>query len=125
MAEQTTVMAVDDSKVSLLQIKRHLQDTDFNLAASVQHAGEAVKIYSEIKPDVVLLDVVMPEIDGVTLLTQLREHDSNACVIMVSSLGIKEKVMECMEKGATSFLMKPYDKEGLIKILGAAARGEG
>jgi two-component system chemotaxis response regulator CheY len=123
MAEHTTVMAVDDSKVSLLQIKRHLQDSDFELAASVQHATEAVKKYDEIKPDVVLLDVVMPEIDGVTLLTQLREHDPNARVIMVSSLGTKEKVMECMEKGATSFLMKPYDKEGLIKIL-EAARGE-
>ena len=124
MPEQTTVMAVDDSKVSLLQIKRHLQDSNFNLAATVQHASEAIQKYDEIKPDVVLLDVVMPEIDGVTLLTQLREHDPNAKVIMVSSLGTKEKVMECMEKGATSFLMKPYDKEGLVKILEAAC-GEG
>jgi len=123
MAAQTTVMAVDDSKVSLLQIKRHLQDSDFELAASVQHASEAIQKYDEIKPSLVLLDVVMPEIDGVTLLTQLIEHDPSARVIMVSSLGTKEKVMECMEKGATSFLMKPYDKEGLVKIL-EAARGE-
>ncbi len=120
MAAQTRVMAVDDSRVSLLQIKRHLQNSDFDLAASVQHASEALETYDEIKPDVVLLDVVMPHIDGVTVLTQLRERDPNARVIMVSSLGTKEKVMECMEKGATSFLMKPYDKDGLIKILQAS-----
>lgn len=119
MAAQTRVMAVDDSKVSLLQIKRHLQDSEFNLAATVQHAADALKTYGEVKPDVVLLDVVMPQIDGVTLLTQIREQDPNARVIMVSSLGTKEKVMECMEKGASSFLMKPYDKAGLLKILEA------
>ena len=123
MSDKTKVMAVDDSKVSLLTIKRHLNDTDFELVASVQSAADAVEKYAEVKPEVVLLDVVMPEMDGVAVLEKLREADSSARVVMVSSLGTKEKVMECMDKGATSFLMKPYDKDGLLKVLKAAAEG--
>jgi two-component system chemotaxis response regulator CheY len=124
MEKKIRVLAVDDSKVSLLTIKRHLEGSDFELAGSLQSGAEALARYDEIKPDVVLLDVVMPDMDGVTLLQKLRAHDGNATVIMVSSLGTKEKVMECMEKGATSFLMKPYDKEGLITVLRAARGGQ-
>jgi two-component system chemotaxis response regulator CheY len=121
--KKTRVMAVDDSKVSLLTIKRHLDDTEFELASSIQSATEALARYDEVKPDIVLLDVVMPDMDGVTLLEKLRAHDGNATIIMVSSLGTKEKVMECMEKGAASFLMKPYDKDGLVKVLRASTPG--
>ena len=124
MSDNTRVMAVDDSKVSLLTIKRHLNDSDFELVATVQIAADAVEKYQEVKPDVVLLDVVMPEMDGVEVLEKLLAADSSAKVIMVSSLGTKEKVMECMEKGASSFLMKPYDRDGLLKILDSTLRGE-
>jgi two-component system chemotaxis response regulator CheY len=123
MEKKTRVMAVDDSRVSLLTIKRHLDDTEFELASSLQSGQEALARYDEIKPDVVLLDVVMPDMDGVTLLERLRAHDATATIIMVSSLGTKEKVMECMEKGAANFLMKPYDKDGLVKILRATRTG--
>jgi two-component system, chemotaxis family, chemotaxis protein CheY len=121
MGEKIRVLAVDDSRVSLLTIKRHLEGSDFELAGSLQSGADALARYDELKPDVVLLDVVMPDMDGVTLLTRLRERDAKATIIMVSSLGTKEKVLECMEKGATSFLMKPYDKEGLLTVLRTAA----
>lgn len=123
MEKKTRVMAVDDSKVSLLTIKRHLEGSDFELAGTMQSGADALSKYDEIKPDVVLLDVVMPDMDGVTLLTKLRERDRGVRIIMVSSLGTREKVVECMEKGATSFLMKPYDKAGLINVLRAAKAG--
>jgi two-component system chemotaxis response regulator CheY len=114
------VMAVDDSRVSLLTIKRHLEGTEFELVGSIQSGADALARYDELKPNVVLLDVVMPDMDGVTLLERLRSKDAGARIIMVSSLGTKEKVMECMEKGAASFLMKPYDKDGLVSILRTA-----
>jgi len=112
MERKMTVMAVDDSLVSLLAIKKHLADSMYALN---------VDIYSETQPDIVLLDIVMPEIDGVTLLKQLRQLDENATVVMVSSLASKEKVMECIDEGATSFLMKPYNRDTLMKTLAAAA----
>ena len=123
MEKKIRVMAVDDSKVSLLTIKRHLDGTDFELAGTLQSGIDALARYGEIKPDVVLLDVVMPDMDGVTLLTRIRALDATVKIIMVSSLGTKEKVLECMEKGATSFLMKPYDKDGLVSVLRAASSG--
>ncbi|MCB9556474.1 MAG: response regulator [Deltaproteobacteria bacterium] len=118
-----TVMAVDDSRLSLLGIKRHLEGTEFELIVQARSGEEALAEYQAQKPDIVLLDIVMPDMDGVAVLERLRALDGEAKVIMVSSLGTKEKVMECMEKGASSFLMKPYDQDGLLQVLRAAGGG--
>jgi two-component system, chemotaxis family, chemotaxis protein CheY len=119
MEPKIRVLAVDDSKVSLLTVRRNLAGSEFELTATVQHGREALACYQEVKPEVTLLDVVMPDMDGVTLLEQLRAHDPEARIIMVSSLGTREKITECLAKGAANFLIKPYDREGLLTALRA------
>jgi two-component system, chemotaxis family, chemotaxis protein CheY len=120
MEQKIKVLAVDDSRVSLLTIKRSLNDTEFELVAGLSRGSEVLERFDEIAPDLILLDVVMPDMDGVTLLERIRAHAPDARVIMVSSLGTREKISECLEKGAANFLVKPYDKQGLITALRAA-----
>lgn len=124
-ASQTTkVLAVDDSRVALLSIKRMLQDTEFELVGQARSAAEALELHSSLKPDVALVDIVMPDATGVELLEQLRQADPNATVVMASSLGTKEKVTECTQKGAASFLMKPYERADLLRVLRSVTTGE-
>ena len=87
------------------------------MAGQAMGGKEAIEEYSKVSPDVVTLDIVMPDMDGVTALEGLLEVDPNAKVVMVTSLGTKEKVIECLSKGAKSFLMKPYERDNLLQTL--------
>ncbi len=111
------ILAVDDSLVTLKILKKNLKDTDFEVIQEVTSGVEALAKYDEIKPDLVLLDIIMPEMDGIQTLEKIMAKDSKAKVIMVSSMGAKEKVMESLEKGAKNFVMKPYERNTLIEVL--------
>jgi two-component system, chemotaxis family, chemotaxis protein CheY len=117
MSTKKKVMAIDDSKVALLNIRRMLADSEFEMVGDARTGATALQQYESLKPEVVLLDIVMPDMDGVQVLERILGADPQAKVIMVSSLGSQEKVMECTEKGARSFLMKPYEKEDLLNVL--------
>jgi two-component system chemotaxis response regulator CheY len=111
------VLTVDDSRVTLKILRKLLADTEFDIVGEAGQGQEALEQYRQTSPDLVILDIVMPDMDGVQILDGIREIDPGARVVMVSSLGTKEKVMECLEKGAKSFLMKPYEKEDLLQVL--------
>ena len=73
--------------------------------------------FKEIKPQLVLLDVVMPEVTGVETLERLLRVDTAACVVMVSSIGAEATVQDCLKKGARSFLQKPLQKDNMLAQL--------
>lgn len=73
--------------------------------------------YKEHKPQLVLLDVVMPEVTGLEVLENILGTDTGACVVMVSSLGTEKTVQDCLSKGAKSFVQKPIQKDGMLATL--------
>jgi two-component system chemotaxis response regulator CheY len=111
------LLLVDDSRVTLRLLRKYLRESEFEVAGEATSGSEALELYPEVSPDIVLLDIVMPELDGVETLRRLLEMDGQARVVMVSSLGTREKVLECMELGARSFLSKPYETEKLLQVL--------
>ena len=111
------IFAVDDSIVTLKILKKTLKDTDFEVIGEATSGKKALEQYDILKPDLVLLDIIMPELDGIETLERLVSKDKNAKVVMVSSMGTKEKVMESLAKGAKNFVMKPYEKSTLIEVL--------
>lgn len=119
MAEpnKVRILAVDDSLVTLKILKKTLKDTEFEVVGESTSGEEALGRYDDMKPDLVLLDIIMPEMDGIETLERLVKKDSKVKVVMVSSMGAKEKVMESLEKGAKNFVMKPYDKNTLLEVL--------
>jgi two-component system chemotaxis response regulator CheY len=123
MSVRKKLLAVDDSRVALLTIKRLLSESEFDLVGEARTGQAAVQQYRDHTPDLVLLDIVMPDMDGVQVLQALINADAQAKIIMASSLGTKEKVMECIEKGAKSFLMKPYEKDDLLTVLRKVIEG--
>jgi two-component system chemotaxis response regulator CheY len=115
--KKVSVLAVDDSKTMLAMISAQLRGSDFEVVATASSGLEALEKYQQIKPQLVLLDIVMPEITGIDTLERLLQADTGARVVMVSSVGSEDTVRDCLKKGAKSFLQKPLQKEGVLNIL--------
>lgn len=114
---QVNVMTVDDSAAILTIIAAYLEDSEFNVVASERDGRRAVQRFNEIRPDIVLLDLIMPGQSGVETLGQILEIEPKACVVMISSLGTEDAVHECLSSGATSFLQKPFTRDDFIHFM--------
>jgi two-component system, chemotaxis family, chemotaxis protein CheY len=119
------VLAVDDSKTMLAMLSAQLRDSNFDVIATASSGLEAVEKFKDLKPQLVLLDVVMPEVTGVDTLQRLLEVDTAACVVMVSSIGTETTVQECLRKGAKSFLQKPLQKDNVLALLNKVCQEAG
>ena len=115
--KKVKVLAVDDSKTMLAMISAQLKGSDFEVVATACSGAEALEKYQQHKPQLVLLDIVMPDVNGVDTLERLLHTDASACVVMVSSLGTTEAVQDCLKKGAKSFLQKPFQRERMLTQL--------
>jgi two-component system, chemotaxis family, chemotaxis protein CheY len=109
------LLIVDDAKLIHFLVKKiltahDLTDIEFKDAFN---GNEAIEIAAGFEPDLVLLDVVMPEKDGIETLKILKENNPNIRVVMVSSMGTEEKVAEALNLGATAFIQKPFDEDEL------------
>lgn len=111
------VMTVDDSAAILTIIAAYLEDSEFDVVASERDGRRAVQRFQEIRPDIVLLDLIMPGQSGVETLGQILQIDPKACVVMISSLGTEDAVHECLSTGATSFLQKPFTRDDFIAFM--------
>lgn len=111
------IMVVDDSRMMELQIKKLLEDTEYEVAAYCENGEEAIARYGEVKPDVVTMDIIMPGIDGLeTAQVLMYEHDE-ARIIMISSLGDNDMLQEVYGIGAQAVLFKPLTREALLGAL--------
>ncbi len=116
------ILLVDDSSTQRLIIRRGLDLEDgVDVVGEAANGREALFQFSALKPDVVLLDLVMPEMGGEEALQAIMQMDPGAQVVVVSSLGARDIVERCLEAGAFSFLQKPFDTEDLMRTLRAVA----
>ncbi len=112
-----TVMTVDDSAAILTIIAAYLEDSEFEVIASERDGRRAVERFRDIRPEIVLLDLIMPGQSGMETLEQILAVDPDACVVMVSSLGTEDAVHECLSTGASSFLQKPFSRDAFIDFM--------
>ncbi len=96
---------------------RHLSDAGFDVVAEAGNGSEAIEQYKAHDPDVVLLDLVMPELEGRQALQAILYHDQDAKVVILSSLGAQSDVEDCLRLGAASYLHKPIDPEAMARVL--------
>jgi len=111
------VMTVDDSAAILTIIAAYLEDSEFDVVAAERDGRAAVDRFVELKPDIVLLDLIMPGQSGMETLVRLLSIDPDAFIVIVSSLGTEEAVHECLTTGAKSFLQKPFTKDDFIDFM--------
>lgn len=107
------LLVVDDALIMRAMIKEIAQQAGWEVAGEAATGTEAVARYRDLTPDLVTLDIVMPEMDGVEALRAIRGHDPTARVVMVTAVDQRAKVAECIRLGAHDFVVKPFDRQAL------------
>ena len=111
------VMTVDDSAAILTIIAAYLEESEFEVIAAERDGIMAVERFAQERPDIVLLDLIMPGQSGVETLERILAIDPDAFVVIVSSLGTEEAVHACLTSGARSFLQKPFTRDDFIDFM--------
>ena len=112
-----SVLVVDDAAFMRLTIKQMLEAHGHSMAGEAKNGLEAVKKYNEVKPDVVLLDITMPEMNGIEALKLIKNIDPGAKIVICSALGQQEMVAQAIQFGANDFIVKPFEENRLIAAL--------
>ncbi len=110
------VMVVDDAAFMRVRAAKVLQDNGHQVLEA-ENGVDAVRKYQEWQPDVVLMDITMPEMDGVTALKEIKKLDPTARVAMVTAMGQQAIVMEALKAGARDFVLKPFQPERVLSAL--------
>lgn len=111
------VLVVDDSVFIYQEIAMMLDGTDYSVEGYAKTGEEALQVYEEIKPDVVTMDIILPEMDGFEATRKILEKWPQARVLVVSSIAYEDTIEESEESGAKNFIYKPFDRDVLIKAL--------
>lgn len=109
-----TVVIVDDSRMIRKMLRGILEDAGYAVIAEAGNGLEAVTAYKQYKPDIITLDITMPEMDGVEALKEIIKYDPDAYAIMITAAGQQQKVISALKAGASKFVMKPFMKEEVL-----------
>lgn len=119
------ILVVDDSVFVYEEIKYMLSDTDYRIVGYAKDGAQAMRMYGELKPDVVTMDIIMPGINGLDTSKLLLDKWKDAKVIIVSSLAYDETKEKAAEAGVCGFVFKPLEKDEFIGALDEAVGNDG
>lgn len=111
------VLVTDDLPVMREAIRDILQSAGMEVAGEAENGREMMYRYADVEPDVVLLDITMPVMDGITALSKLMQYDPAARVVMCSALGEQEMILRAIRLGAKDFIVKPFDSERIVSAV--------
>lgn len=111
------ILIADDAAFMRIMLKGTLNEAGFENIIEAKTGSEALVMYKVERPAVVLLDVTMPDKDGLETLKEIKSYDPEAKVIMCSSMGQEDVVLTCFSMGADDFVMKPFKPERIIQAI--------
>ncbi|MCD7033660.1 response regulator [Metabacillus sp. GX 13764] len=116
------VLIVDDAKFMRITLSNILQEAGHEIAGEAENGEEAVAEFRKLQPDLVTMDITMPEKNGIEALKEIKAEYPNAKVIMCSAMGQQKMVVDAIEAGAKDFIVKPFDKnrvaEAVQRVIG-------
>ena len=111
------ILICDDAAFMRMMIKDILTKNGYNVVGEAENGVKAIEMYTETKPDLVLMDITMPEMDGIGALKGIRAKDPNAQVIMCSAMGQQAMVIEAIQAGARDFIVKPFQADRVLEAV--------
>ena len=111
------ILIVDDAAFMRMMIKEILTKNGYTVVGEASDGAQAVEKYKELKPDLVTMDITMPEMDGIQALKEIRAIDTGAKVIMCSAMGQQAMVIDAIQAGARDFIVKPFQAERVIEAI--------
>jgi two-component system, chemotaxis family, chemotaxis protein CheY len=112
------IMIVDDAAFMRMMIKDILTKNGYEIVAEAADGAQAVEKYKEHQPDLVTMDITMPEMDGIAALKEIKQINPNAKVIMCSAMGQQAMVIDAIQAGAKDFIVKPFQADRVLEAIG-------
>lgn len=112
-----SILVVDDAAFMRMMIKEILTKNGFNVVGEAENGAKAVEKYKELSPDLVIMDITMPEMDGIQAVKAIKEADGNAKVVMCSAMGQQAMVIEAIQAGARDFIVKPFQADRVVEAI--------
>ncbi|MCL6477590.1 MAG: response regulator [Peptococcaceae bacterium] len=111
------ILIVDDAAFMRMMIKNILLKNGYEIAGEAENGKQAVNMYMESKPDLVTMDITMPEMDGIESVKAIRSSDPDANIIMCSAMGQQSMVMDAIQAGAKDFIVKPFQQDRILQAI--------
>ncbi|AKO93830.1 two-component system response regulator [Priestia filamentosa] len=111
------ILVVDDAAFMRMMIKDILTKNDYEVVAEAADGLQAIEQYKEHKPDLVTMDITMPEMDGIHSLKEIKKVNPTAKVIMCSAMGQQAMVIDAIQAGAKDFIVKPFQADRVIEAI--------
>ena len=118
------ILIVDDSFYMRTMLKNMLTDAGYEVVGEAANGAQAVEMAATTNPDLITLDVILPDNTGLDVLKSLRKTQPNAKVVMCSAVGQEVIVTEAIENGALAYIVKPFAEEKVLEIVGAALQND-
>jgi len=112
-----TVLIVDDAAFMRISIKNMLTKNGYDVVGEAENGAIAVQMYQDLHPDIVTMDITMPEMTGLDALKEITKLDPSSKVVMVSAMGQEAMVRDAIISGAKGFIVKPFKEEGIIAAI--------
>ncbi len=110
------ILVVDDAAFMRMRCKKLLTQSGSDVI-EVSSGSQAVEMYQSDRPDIVLMDITMPDMDGIAALKEIRAIDPDAKIAMVTAMGQQSMVMEALKSGAKDFVIKPFDQDRVLEAV--------
>ncbi|AZO95564.1 response regulator [Halocella sp. SP3-1] len=111
------VLIVDDAAFMRMMIKNILVEDGFEIAGEAENGKEAIELYKELEPDLVTMDITMPDMDGIEAVKEILKIDKDARVIMCSAMGQQAMVIDAIQAGAKDFVVKPFKPDRVLSAI--------
>ncbi|XEC97120.1 response regulator [Paenibacillus tarimensis] len=111
------ILVVDDAAFMRMMIRDILSKNGYEVVGEAQDGAQAIEKYKELKPDLITMDITMPEMDGIAALKEIKKIDGNAKVIMCSAMGQQAMVIDAIQAGAKDFIVKPFQADRVIEAI--------
>lgn len=111
------ILIVDDATFMRMMIKNIVAKNGYEVVGEAENGSEAIKLYTEHKPDLVTMDITMPEMDGIESVKAIKQIDPGAKIIMCSAMGQQSMVMEAIQAGAMDFIVKPFKQDRILQAI--------
>ena len=111
------ILVVDDAAFMRMMIKDILAKNGYDVVGEAADGQQAVEKYKELHPDLVTMDITMPEMDGITALKEIKKINPNSKVIMCSAMGQQAMVIDAIQAGAKDFIVKPFQADRVLEAI--------
>lgn len=112
------VLIADDANFMRMMIKNILTKQGYEVVGEAANGLEAIELYQSLKPDIVTMDITMPECNGIEAVKGIKQVDAEAKIVMVSAMGQQSMVMDAIKAGAKDFIVKPFNEDKIADSLG-------